>query len=72
MAIMAPVETRILTEDEHLIAVRKAAGELVISDRFGLEKNVLLHSLGAFLRERGHQPDESGDRKSTRLNSSHT
>ena len=57
---MAPVETRILTEDEHLIAVRKAAGELVISDRFGLEKNVLLHSLGAFLRERGHQPDESG------------
>lgn len=54
------MENRILTEDEHLIAVRKSAGQLVIADRFGLEKNVLLHQLGEFLRARGHRADESG------------
>lgn len=54
------MEKRILLEDEHLVAVRKEAGELVVADRFGLEKRVLLHQLGAYLRERGHQPDETG------------
>jgi RluA family pseudouridine synthase len=55
------VETqRLLTEDEHLIAVRKSAGQLVVADRFGLEKHVLLHEVGEYLRARGHQPDETG------------
>jgi 23S rRNA pseudouridine955/2504/2580 synthase/23S rRNA pseudouridine1911/1915/1917 synthase len=54
------VENRIIIEDEHLVAVRKSAGELVVADRFGLEKNVLLHQLGAYLRARGHKPDETG------------
>lgn len=54
------MENRILIEDEHLVAVRKQAGELVVADRFGLEKHVLLHELGAYLRERGHKPDASG------------
>ena len=42
------------------MAVRKHAGELVVADRFGREKQVLLHELGAYLRERGHKPDETG------------
>lgn len=54
------MENRILIEDEWLIAVRKQAGELVVADRWGVEKNVLLHDLGAHLREKGHQPDETG------------
>jgi RluA family pseudouridine synthase len=54
------MENRILTEDEHLIAVRKLAGELVVADRWGREKQVLLHELGAYLREKGHKPDASG------------
>jgi RluA family pseudouridine synthase len=54
------METRILIEDEHMIAIRKNAGELVVSDRFGLEKNILLHQLGEYLRARGHLKDESG------------
>jgi len=54
------VENRILIEDEHLVAVKKNAGELVVADRFGLEKSPLLHRLGAHLRERGHKPDASG------------
>lgn len=54
------METRILIEDEHLIAIRKNPGELVVSDRFGIEKNILLHQLGDYLREKGHKPDESG------------
>lgn len=60
MKVNPKVEKRILIEDEHLIAVRKKAGELVVSDRFGIEKNILLHQLGAYLREKGHKPDESG------------
>ena len=51
---------RILFEDEHFIAVHKHAGELVVKDRFGLEKNVLLDSVGNYLRELGHQKDKSG------------
>lgn len=54
------MENRLIIEDEHLIAVRKHSGELVVSDRFGLEKKVLLHEVGAYLRERGHKPDETG------------
>jgi RluA family pseudouridine synthase len=54
------VENRLIIEDEHFIAVRKAAGELVVADRFGLEKNVLLHQVGDYLRARGHKPDETG------------
>lgn len=54
------MESLLLTEDEHLIAVKKSAGELVVADRFGLEKNPLLHRLGAYLREKGHKPDETG------------
>lgn len=54
------MENLLLIEDKHLIAVRKSAGQLVVADRFGLEKNVLLHKLGAYLREKGHKPDETG------------
>lgn len=54
------METRILIEDEHLVAVRKRAGELVVADRWGIEKRVLLHELGEYLRGKGHQPDASG------------
>lgn len=54
------MENLLLIEDEHLIAVRKSAGQLVVADRFGLEKNVLLHLLGAYLREKGHKPDATG------------
>ncbi len=54
------MDQRILIEDEHLIAVKKFAGELVVADRWGLEKNVLLHQLGDMLRAKGHQPDASG------------
>lgn len=53
-------EKRLLIEDEHFVAVKKLAGELVVSDRFGREKNVLLHALGEYLREKGHKPDASG------------
>jgi len=31
-----------------------------VADRFGLEKSVLLHEVGAYLRARGHKPDETG------------
>lgn len=58
--ILAPVENLLLIEDEHLIAVRKSAGQLVVADRFGLEKDILLHKWGAYLREKGHKPDETG------------
>jgi RluA family pseudouridine synthase len=54
------IAQRIIIEDEHLVAVRKLAGELVVKDRFGLAKEVLLDKLGDHLREKGHQPDESG------------
>jgi len=54
------VENRFLIEDEHLIAVRKAAGELVVADRFGLEKKVLLNEVGDYLRAKGHKPDKTG------------
>lgn len=54
------MENLLLTEDEDLIAVRKQAGQLVVADRFGLEKNPLLHRLGAYLRDKGHKPDETG------------
>lgn len=51
---------RILIEDEYLIAVHKLAGELVVADRFGLEKNILLHQVGEYLRSLGHLADSSG------------
>ena len=51
---------RILIEDEHLIAVHKRAGELVVADRFGIEKKIILHELGEYLRAQGHQQDASG------------
>lgn len=54
------MENRILIEDEHLIAVRKRAGELVVADRWGKEKNILLHELGEYLRGKGHAADASG------------
>lgn len=54
------MENRILIEDEHFVAVKKLAGELVVADRFGLEKRVLLHQLGEYLRSKGHQADDSG------------
>ena len=54
------MEKRILFEDDHLVAVKKNSGELVVADRWGKEKNILLHSLGEFLRAKGHQADSSG------------
>jgi RluA family pseudouridine synthase len=54
------IEKRILIEDDYLIAVKKLAGELVVADRFGIEKNILLHVLGEYLRNQGHQKDDSG------------
>lgn len=54
------MDQRILFEDEHLIAVKKFSGELVVADRWGVEKNILLHQLGDYLRAKGHQPDSSG------------
>lgn len=54
------MEKRILIEDEHLIAVKKHSGELVVADRWGVEKRVILHELGEYLRSKGHQPDASG------------
>lgn len=51
---------RILFEDEHLVAVHKEAGELVVADRFGIEKEILLHALGEHLRSAGHKADSSG------------
>ena len=52
----------ILFEDEDLIVVNKAAGELVVADRFGIEadENILLRKLGAYLRSQGAQADEEG------------
>ncbi len=58
--MQTPMEKRIFIEDEHLIAVQKHAGELVVADRWGRETNILLHQVGAFLREKGHKLDESG------------
>lgn len=54
------MDQRILFEDEHLIAVKKFSGELVVADRWGVEKNILLHQLGDYLRAKGHKPDSSG------------
>lgn len=54
------LKSRILIEDEHFIAVNKMAGELVVSDRWGKEKNILLHRVGDYLRESGHVQDSSG------------
>ena len=53
---------KLLFEDDHIVAVNKPAGHLVIKDRFGREprENIVLEYLGDFLRDRGHQPDESG------------
>lgn len=51
---------KILIEDEHFIAIHKQAGELVVADRWGKEKNILLHRVGDYLREKGHQKDGSG------------
>lgn len=51
---------RILFEDPHLICVNKAAGELVVADRWGKETNILLHRVGAYLRAQGHQADALG------------
>jgi len=51
---------KILIEDEYFIAINKQAGELVVADRWGKEKNILLHRVGDYLREQGHQKDESG------------
>ncbi|NUM88664.1 MAG: RluA family pseudouridine synthase [Bdellovibrionales bacterium] len=51
---------KILSEDDHFVAVHKEAGELVVADRFGLEKSVLLHDLGEHLRSAGHKPDATG------------
>lgn len=53
-------ENRILIEDERLIAVSKQAGELVVSDRWGKETNILLHEVGEYLRAKGHAKDASG------------
>lgn len=53
-------EKRILIEDDHFIAVKKEAGELVVADRFKIEKNILLHKVGEYLRSKGHKLDESG------------
>ena len=52
----------ILFEDDDLIAVNKAAGELVVVDRFGLEpdEKILLRRVGAYLREKGAVADEDG------------
>jgi RluA family pseudouridine synthase len=52
----------ILFEDDDLIAVNKAAGELVVADRFGIEAddNILLRKLGAYLRTKGAKADEEG------------
>lgn len=52
--------TRILLEDEHIVCVNKHAGELVVADRWGKEPNILLHSVGAYLRSQGHQADARG------------
>lgn len=54
------MEKRILIEDEHLVAVKKHSGELVVADRWGIEKRVLLHELGTYLRGKGHTADASG------------
>lgn len=51
---------KILIEDEHFLAVKKAPGELVVADRWGKETRILLHEIGAYLRSKGHQLDESG------------
>ena len=51
---------RILFEDEHFIAVKKHSGELVVADRWQIEKDILLHNLGDYLRSQGHQKDKSG------------
>ena len=51
---------RILYQDAALIAVNKLAGELVVVDRWGKETQVLLHSLGDYLRATGHAKDATG------------
>lgn len=52
--------TRILYQDDDLIAVNKPAGALVVADRWGKETNILLHQVGTFLRAHGHAVDASG------------
>ena len=53
---------RILYEDSDIIAIDKSHGELVVVDRWKQTplENILLHSLGQYLREQGHKADESG------------
>lgn len=53
-------EKRILIEEDRWIAVRKSAGELVVADRWGKETNILLHSVGEYLRAKGHKKDDTG------------
>lgn len=66
MNFTPPVETPdfdplcLLMEDEHIVCVNKQAGELVVSDRWKKESNVLLHKLGNYLRQNGHRPDSTG------------
>lgn len=58
---MTPFQTKkILIDCSDWIAVQKDAGQLVVADRFGKEKNILLHMVGEYLREHGHKPDTSG------------
>jgi RluA family pseudouridine synthase len=54
------ISSRLLFEDEHLIAVNKIAGELVVADRWGLENKILLHRVGEYLRTHGHKKDATG------------
>ncbi len=56
------MKNQILFEDEHIIAVEKLAGQLVVKDRFGNESldNILIYIVGEHLRNSGHEPDEEG------------
>lgn len=56
------MNNQILFEDEWLVAVNKRAGQLTVADRWGKEpsENILLHALGASLREKGHKADATG------------
>lgn len=54
------ISTRVLFEDDHIIAVNKIAGELVVADRWGLETHILLHRVGEYLRAKGHKIDDAG------------
>ncbi|MCO5144057.1 MAG: RluA family pseudouridine synthase [Oligoflexia bacterium] len=54
------MKERILIEDDFFIALSKNSGELVVADRWGIEKNILLHEVGKYLRANGHEIDSSG------------